>query len=111
MNEENDMTHPIQDVLTAEKEAEKIIEKAAAKRQAILTKAKQEALLLVTEEQKKIDDEMQRCIENARQEIEKRVAKISSEATEEVRKLERLAAKKLDKASNFILAELETRIG
>ena len=45
------MAYPIQDVLAAEKEAEAIIEKAAAKRQAILAKANQEALILLAEEQ------------------------------------------------------------
>ncbi len=105
------MAYPIQDVLAAEKEAEAIIEKAAAKRQAILAKANQEALILLAEEQKKIDAGEQRRIESARQEIETRAAKVRSEAAQEAQRLRRLAEKKIDKASDFILAELDSRMG
>ena len=104
------MTHPIQGVLDAEKEAARIIEKTEKKRLAVLTKEKQEAITILAQAQKKTDVQQQKRIDEAKEDLHDKSSKIRDNAQTDVSKLRKSAEKKLDKACDFILASLEKKI-
>ncbi len=104
------MAHPVEEVIAAEKEAEKILKKAEEKRVEIIDKAKHEALAVLGERQKKMDAEQEAIIRKKSDELERKKEKIRADGQGKVAQIERLAQGNMTKAIESILNEFEKRL-
>jgi len=105
------MAHPVEEVMAAEKEAEKILKKAEERKLDIIAKAKHETLALISERQRQADAEQEAIIKRKSEELERKKEKIRSEGQTKVSQLERSAQGGISKAKDFVLKEFEGRLG
>lgn len=104
------MTNPVEEVIAAEKDAEKILKKAEGRKHEIIAEAKREALGLLAERQKKADAEQETVVKKKMEELERKKEKIRAEGQSRVSQIERAAKGNAAKAVDFILKEFEKRL-
>jgi len=104
------MAHPVEEVLAAEKEAEKTLKKAEERKAEIIDKAKHEALAALGGRQKKMDAEQEAVIRKKSDELERKKEKIRADGQGKVTQIERLAQGNMAKAIESLLHEFEKRL-
>lgn len=93
----------VQQVLETEKKAEALIKQAEKKKQHIIEKAKQDALGLISEQQKKIDEEQDAFLQEQQETIDKKKQHILEEGDSQIVLLENTSKKHIPKATAFVL--------
>lgn len=104
------MTNPVEEVIIAEKEAEKVLKKAEEHKLQIIANAKREMLTLLTERQKKADMEQEAAVKKKTEELERKKEKIRANGRSKISQVERGAQENVSKAVEFILKEFEQRL-
>ncbi len=102
--------NPMEEVIAAEKEAEKIIKKAEEKKLAMVSKAKQDALQYLSDQQKVVDREQETIVKKKTEELERKKEKIRAEAQTKISQISRTGESSLPKAKDFILKQFEERL-
>ncbi len=104
------MVHPVEEVIAAEKEAEKILKKAEERKAEIIDKARHETLAILGERQKKMDAEQEAIIRKKSDELERKKEKIRADGQGKVAQIERLAQGNMVKAIESLLKEFEKQL-
>ncbi len=104
------MITAVKKVIEAEKKADDIIAEAQKEKGKILEKARHDALQLISDAQKKIDDEQDAFLHQREKEIDEKKQRILDAAAQTIAALERRAEGQLKKAEALILKKFKESI-
>lgn len=105
------MITAVKKVLEAEKKADEILAEAQAKKERIIEKARHEALQLISDRQKKIDEEQDAFLKQREKEIDEKRQRILDQTETRLRDVERHAETHLGAATGIILKRFEEQLG
>ncbi len=101
------MITAVKKVLEAEKKAEDRIAQAHKTKEKILAQARHDALGMISEGQKRIDEEQEAFLKQRQAEIEEKKQKLLEENERRVHEIERSAATAVPKAEAVLLEKCE----
>ena len=99
------------EVKKIEEEAEKILEDAKKEAVEIIANAKSRSITLLTEKQKKLDNEKDETLKQEKAKIIKEKDKIIAKGRLELEEFEKKANKNINKAVELVLKKLDEKIG
>jgi vacuolar-type H+-ATPase subunit H len=105
------MPDPVDEVIAAEREAERMLQKAEERKLEAIAAAKRDALALLAQRQKQADAEQEAAVRRKAEELARKKEKIRVEGQAKVAQLERAAQGGMAKAKDFVLKEFEERLG